>query len=786
MYLRKEYDKGMPRNTEENKEKLEEKLSYLGLNLEKIPKILKEFHPFSFRPSKSYDDTSYKVYQYIPINDIQILLTPTDRLTDLNQKYKLSLPVVAYLDSKSEEHIEKFATFLTMLNNMNIEEIDKIENEQNKLKTTIPYEIKYPNNYIWQIYYSDISNQYFMLVPTNETNNNAFFYLLKKQIEASKSRKKEYIFAPVTHQEYSGQYLMQSQITDLENYLWYFTKEWPNIYEVYDVKGKMTLTIVGKTKVYKDVKSDYVVNIKSKEEALEWYKLLKALFILSTGLPNDYMFQMKISEDGGLEFWHKEDTKMEYNILPLFIKEQVENKKILVELEDKKIVEKQTELENLKYLTEKKTEEFLNKQRQISTFLTCKKSFFGKIKYYFGNRKKNLEKDEIDLENTSKTAQKQPKETKKISNQEIPQNYTIEDLIEICTKLDGRTKMVKNLEMDSKALELKKINLERKIKNANIYLNEIELHKKSIFEFWKFTSKDELPSLDEGEDEENLEKDKIKKSFVFEEDIEDLGKQADELQRRKLSKNEEDAIFAIKQAIVSSQILNKKSSKDLTKNELKILQDELDKLKQEYEENFETVQIKDFDIFGGISEDKTKVKTLHNEKHREVEKDKYKILNITPNTEVDLFIDNLRNYLKLIKEASNKINTPFEIPIYIAQKSKDENLDFKKDNIYIANLNATDELYQMVRTLEDTENLYFYTIQLPTNAPILYCTNITYFDNLNQTLPLGMDITTEVLVQLEQYNLIEEKKTEFRINYLVDEYTNRVIKVSAINYLANI
>ena len=47
--------------------------------------------------------------------------------------------------------------------------------------------------------------------------------------------------------------------------------------------------------------------------------------------------------------------------------------------------------------------------------------------------------------------------------------------------------------------------IERKIKNANIYLNEIDLHKKSIFEFWKFTNKDELPSLNEGEEEENKE-----------------------------------------------------------------------------------------------------------------------------------------------------------------------------------------------------------------------------------------------------------------------------------------
>ena len=51
--------------------------------------------------------------------------------------------------------------------------------------------------------------------------------------------------------------------------------------------------------------------------------------------------------------------------------------------------------------------------------------------------------------------------------------YTIEDLIEICTKLEARRKMVKNLKQDAKALELKNVNLESKIRNANIYLNEI-------------------------------------------------------------------------------------------------------------------------------------------------------------------------------------------------------------------------------------------------------------------------------------------------------------------------
>jgi hypothetical protein len=135
--------------------------------------------------------------------------------------------------------------------------------------------------------------------------------------------------------------------------------------------------------------------------------------------------------------------------------------------------------------------------------------------------------------------------------------------------------MVKSLKTDEKALELKKINLERKIKNANIYLNEIELHKKSIFEFWKFTNKDELPSLNEGEEEENSNKEKIAKSFNYEEDIENFGKKVDELQRRKLSKNETDSVFAVKNALTSIQILQNTKSNELTEKQRSILEKEL-------------------------------------------------------------------------------------------------------------------------------------------------------------------------------------------------------------------
>ena len=321
----------MPRNIAEDKEKLKEKLEYIGLNLEKIPTFLKEFTPFSFRPLKSYDDISYKVYKYVDISNIEILLTPTDRLTNLNESYKLAMPIAKYLDSKTEENIEYFTTFLSMLNNTEIEQIKQVEEEQEKLKTQIPYEVKYANNYIWQIYYSDVSDKYFMLVPTNEYNNSALFYLIQKQIEAKKSRKKELIYVPISYQEYSGSFLVKSQIADLENYLWYFTKEWPEIFEVYNQKNKMQLKIVGKTKVYEKIQSDYVVTLNSKEEAIEWYKLIKALFILATGLPEDYTFKTIINDKGELELSYINNNSekiIKYSNLLEFIQTEASQKKL--------------------------------------------------------------------------------------------------------------------------------------------------------------------------------------------------------------------------------------------------------------------------------------------------------------------------------------------------------------------------------------------------------------------------------------------------------------------------
>jgi len=760
----------MQKNIAQHKENLKEKLSYIGLNLEKIPKFLTEFTPFSFRPSRAYNDSRYKIYKYIDVSDIQILLTPTDRLTNLSERYKLASPILKYLDSKTEENMEYFTTFLKLLNDTEIEDIEKLEKKQESMSNNIPHQVKYEGNYGWQIYYSDVSDKYFMLVPTNEYNNASLFYLLKKQIQAKKSRKKENIYVPISYQDYSGSFLVKSQITDLENYLWYFTSDWPEIYEVYDKKNKMELKIVGKTKVYEKITSDYVITLDSKEKAQDFFKTVKALFILSTALPESYSFKTTINNEGEIDLVFEEQV-ITYDNLLIFIQNQASIKKMIVELEDKKVIKEQEKLQELKVDVESLTQEYLSKQRQIATFLECKKSFFGKVKYYFSNRKKEPKPV------VSEEPAKNKKGESKIQDQEVQQEdgaYTIEDLITICTKLNARTKMVKNLKLDTKALELKKINLESKIRNANTYLNEIDMHKKSIFEFWKFTNKDELPSLNEGEMQEEKAKEKLEKTFNYEEDIEDFGMKMDEFQRRKLSKNETDAIFAIKRIPNCFNILNNTRIRELSDEQKDFFKETLKNLQNEYQNSEDVVKEKDFGIFGGMLEDITKIKTIDNKKHREIEKDVFKILNVSSQTELEVFIDNIKNYLKLIKEAMHKINSAQELPIYFASN---EQLNHK--SLQIFNLNQNKAIENML----SNDIIYLYKIRLKEGTPILYYSNIIFYDNHNQTLPLGMNLSDEVLIDLNHIKLTETNKTEFKISIKKNELENKIIKIIITEYV---
>ena len=180
----------------------------------------------------------------------------------LSKKYEECNQLYDYLKLESEDDIVKHGVFLKMVDKININELERIAAEQEILNEEIPFEVKYSENYLWQIYYSDITKQYFMMVTLEDEEFEAFFYLLKKQIEAYKENKDIYIYVPVCNTEYSGELLTRNEIADTENYIWLFTKDWPFVYEVYDKNGIMNVYIIGNTICYEKINSHYKIVIK--------------------------------------------------------------------------------------------------------------------------------------------------------------------------------------------------------------------------------------------------------------------------------------------------------------------------------------------------------------------------------------------------------------------------------------------------------------------------------------------------------------------------------------------
>ena len=367
---------------------IQEKLGYIGLDLDNIPEFLKEFKALDFRTSKLKEDNKHLVYKYVPIDKIQILITPKNRLDDINEKYSKAAPIIAYLQPNEEENIERYTEFLSMLNKVTIEEIELASKEQKQLEKKIPFDVKYHKSYAWQIYYSEFTNEYFMMVPSVDEEYDKLFLLLKMQIEFSKSKSKKVpkIFVPINYVDYSETILKKSEINDIENYLWLFTKDWTNIYEIYNNDNELSLQIVGKTNVYENIKSKYKIELSNREEATNFYQYIKALFILQTELSTHYKFKTKISSKSELEFYYN-DTKIKYDNLSKFIETEYLNLQKNDSVNDKEIEKEKSRLANLKKIAKEKESEYLDKQRQIALYLECKKTFFGKMKYFFKHKK---------------------------------------------------------------------------------------------------------------------------------------------------------------------------------------------------------------------------------------------------------------------------------------------------------------------------------------------------------------------------------------------------------------
>ena len=258
--------------------------------------------------------------------------------------------------------------------------------------------------------------------------------------------------------------------------------------------------------------------------------------------------------------------------------------------------------------------------------------------------------------------------------------------------------------------------------------------------------------LPEGENEEVNVIKKIEKIFDYEADFEQLGKKQDKLQRKVLTKEETDAAYITSTDILN--LINKIKNAEVLPKDIETSLKQLKK--QEISENSLT-ENEEFNIFGSIVEDSTKVKLIDNKKHRELAKDKFTILDITKNTKTLGYKMALEQILEGVKTALEKVVVTEDVPIYKAI------IEDKLNNNYlnIFNINPESEITNAIKT--DKNKINFYKINLKEKNNALFFSNIIFYDNQNKTLPVGMNLSTNVLVDLSKNTLEQIDKSTFKI-----------------------
>ena len=787
-------------------------LEYIGFDLQNIPQTLLKEESIHF--SDFSNSNVYRVYEYVSVHDLEILITPLDRTADIRERYKTAKPLSAYLltdDRKSKE------IFNDVLDLASVNKIKKLENLQEKLKN-IPYFVKYDKNYLWQIYYSKEDNKYFMLFPANEGETSVLFYIIKKKLEKEDTK----IFVPINKLDYKGNLLTSMQINDLENYIWLFTNEWPNIYEV---SGKY-LYVTGHTKVKKLFNTYYRNVFDNKLDAEKFYMLLKALFILTTETNYKYNFEPYVNENGNLELEYadenfeknngknREHTELDEsndNIITTgnladFVDKQVELQKIRKTDLEEEIVRNKEILKELKEYVKKQNDIYVMQEKQIVMFLNCKKSFFKKISYFFKAKKFVMPKldSKLDKKLENELGENSLEDELSIKNEiNLNGSYTIKELVSAFNSANEVEIKARAVRSDLKALKLKKENYARKIENAKKYIDEIESHKKSIFEFWKFSNKDELPALSEGESSESNE---TKNNANLNKDL--LGARADSLQRQKLSDEEINALYLFyvmpeafnenaksktknknddetKKNIVDEGNTEENTGKAIEKNNSidkdKLLEKILETLKNKTSKR----------SLDNLINDYSAVKKINSKEHRENERNAISILKINENTTVEEFEDRVNHFKKALESAYNKIYAITSMPVYI--KKSDAQNEFILGDINPENLINENPSKNVIEEKDvnlkneasgekdktDKQEIEIVKIDLDNEEHALYLSNIVFFDNQNKTLPIGMDLSSKVVIKLDNTKKkFREKQEIYLINKINDfEVENRKIEM---------
>ena len=207
----------------------------------------------------------------------------------------------------------------------------------------------------------------------------------------------------------------------------------------------------------------------------------------------------------------------------------------------------------------------------------------------------------------------------------------------------------------------------------------------------------------------------------------------DKVIRKKLSKKECDSIFLATTEIL--EYINMIKGKDeIQDQELQELEKELNDIKEKTTIVSSLFPKEEYDIFGGLSEDKTKIRVLAGRKHREIEKNMYRVIDVNKNTSLDRFKEKLKVIVNDIEKALTQVKAPINFSLYIAEKN------INKENLEIYHVNPKEAINEI-----EENNDYICRINIKKGMPIIFLTNTIYYDNYNKTLPEGMELNDLVL-----------------------------------------
>ena len=359
--------------------------------------------------------------------------------------------------------------------------------------------------------------------------------------------------------------------------------------------------------------------------------------------------------------------------------------------------------------------------------------------------------------------------TSLIKKEKFKESYSIEELIAKYKDLEKVETNLRNINLDINAIKLKNKNVAKKIENATSFIDEIDKHKRSIFEFWKYSNKDEVSSLPEGEEEEVNVVKRIHTVFDYDEDFEQFGKNLDQIQRKKLTNKELDSIY-----VTTTNLLNLVNQIKTNSIVPKDLENNLKEMKKK--EILEDTDEKEEEaVFGGIMQ-RSKI---GNFSHRELPKNLIDILEITKTTKTLGYKLALENVLKNVKKAMGKITLLQDVTVYKAVINDTLNLN----ELQVFNLNPEKELEEALEQafIQEKTKISFYRLDLKQGENAIGYTNSVFYNNQNKTLPIGMDLSTKMLIDFSKLDKDFKKTMILKVLKFEDEKDDfSRIKIKAI------